>query len=89
MNPVENKDGYDYDGHVRQVKSLRKGLDEQLQSMKALPSSRETSLSITKIQEGIMWLGMELKRLGEVNPYPQSYNPENAKIEPTADGLKL
>ncbi len=84
-----NTDGYDYDGHVRQVKSLRQGLDGQLQSMKALPSSREVSLSITKIQEGIMWLGMELKRLGEANPYPNSYNSENTKIEPTADNLKL
>ena len=27
---------------------------------------------------------MELKRLGNANPYPNSYNPENTKIEPTA-----
>ena len=32
---------------------------------------------------------MNLKRLNEPNPYPDSYNPSNAKIEPTADGLKL
>lgn len=36
-----------------------------------------------------MWLGMNLKRLGEVDPYPQSRNPESSQIEPTADGLKL
>lgn len=81
--------GYDYDIHVKQIKSLRQGLDAQLQIMKTAPSSREMSLAITKLQEGIMWLGMELKRLGEANPYPESYNPENTKIEPTADNLKL
>ena len=32
---------------------------------------------------------MNLKRLGNENPYPQSYNPENTEVEPTADGLKL
>lgn len=88
-NPTENPNGYNYEGHVKQIKSLRQGLDGQLQSMKAAPSSREVSLAITKIQEGIMWLGMELKRLGEKNPYPESYNPNNTKIEPTADNLKL
>jgi len=36
-----------------------------------------------------MWLGMDLKRLNEANPYPDSYKPENDKIAPTADGLKL
>jgi len=52
--------------------------------------SRERSLAITKIQEAIMWLGMDLKAIGESpNPYPESYNPESPVIEPTADGLKL
>lgn len=74
---------------VKDTKQCRKDLDEVLQKVKQLNSSRETSLAITKIQEGIMWLGMNLKRLNEPNPYPDSYNPSNAKIEPTADGLKL
>ena len=59
-------------------------------------SSRERSITITKIQEAIMWLGMDLKAINEetpseatTNPYPQSYNPESPVIEPTADGLKL
>jgi len=42
-----------------------------------------------KLQESIMWLGMNLKRLNEPNPYPESYNPNNTKIAPTADDLKL
>ena len=70
-------------------KQLRKNLDEQLQLLKGLPKSRERSLSITKLQESIMWLGMDLKRLNEPNPYPDSYNPSNTKIAPTADNLKL
>ena len=52
-------------------------------------SSRERSLAITKLQEAIMWLGMDLKDIGAPNPYPQSYNPESPVVEPTADGLKL
>ena len=74
---------------VKANKTLRKNLDENLQELKSLPESRERSLSITKLQEAIMWLGMDLKRLNEPNPYPDSYNPDNTKIAPTADGLKL
>ena len=70
-------------------KALRRDLDEGLQALKAAPKSRERSLSITKLQESIMWLGMDLKRLNEPNPYPNSKNPENTIIDPTADGLKL
>ena len=55
-----------------------------------LPSSRERSLAITKLQEAVMWLGMDLKRLNEADPYPSSKDPSTGtKIEPTADGLKM
>lgn len=74
---------------IKASKQLRKNLDCQLQYLKGLPGSREVSLSITKLQEAIMWLGMNLKRLNEPNPYPNSYNPENTVIEKTADDLKL
>lgn len=70
-------------------KELRRDIDAQLQKVKALPPSRERSLCITKMQEAVMWLGMDLKRLNEANPYPNSMDPSNTKIEPTADGLKL
>ncbi len=70
-------------------KSLRKQTDEIIQTIKSLPTSRERSLAITKLQEGVMWLGMDLKRLGEANPYPNSKDVSNTIIEPTADGLKL
>lgn len=76
------------------VKTLRRNIDVQIQAVKNLPTSRECSLTITKLQEAVMWLGMELKRINEVtgvgqNPYPNSKDPSNTKIEPTADDLKL
>lgn len=74
---------------VKKTKQLRKVIDEVLQRVKSLDQSRETSLTITKLQEATMWLGMNLKRLGEPNPYPESRNPESQRIEPTADGLKF
>ncbi len=70
-------------------KQARVAIDKQIQDVKALPPSRERSISITKLQEAVMWLGMDLKRLNEPNPYPNSKDPSNTKIEPTADGLKL
>ncbi len=86
------------------TKQWRKDLDEVLQKIKRgsdtkrerLTSedhprgSRERSLTVTKLQEAIMWLGMDLKDIGETpNPYPHSYDPASPVIEPTADGLKL
>ncbi len=71
-------------------KQLRKEIDEKIQAIKNLPPSRERSLAITKLQEGVMWLGMDLKRLNDTNPYPSSKDSSTGdKIEPTADGLKL
>lgn len=70
-------------------KELRRDIDEQIQRVKNLPHSRERSICVTKLQEAVMWLGMDLKRLNEPDPYPNSKNPSNTIIEPTADGLKL
>jgi hypothetical protein len=83
------------------TKQWRKDLDEVLQRIKnqsgltpgcdssSARRSRERSLAVTKIQEAIMWLGMDLKDIGAPNPYPHSYDPTSPVIEPTADGLKL
>ena len=76
-----------HDDEVRSDKEFRKDLDCQLQKLKSLPATRERSLAITKLQECIMWIGMDLGRLREVNPYPQSYNPDDKTIAPKADGL--
>lgn len=70
-------------------KTLRKNIDKELQFLKSLWPTRERSIAITKMQEAMMWLGMDLKRLNEQNPYPNSKDPSNTKIEPTADNLKF
>lgn len=83
------------DAQIIAVKTLRRDVDTQIQALKSLPASRERALAITKLQEGVMWLGMDLKRINDEapgsveNPYPNSKDPSNTKIEPTADGLKL
>lgn len=74
---------------VPAIKQLRKDTDEIIQRVRELESCHETNIVITKLQEAVMWLGMDLKRLNQPNPYPESKNPESMKIEPTADGLKM
>lgn len=75
---------------VPNIKQLRKDIDDITQRVKTLESCRETSIVITKLQEAVMWLGMDLKRLNEPNPYPSSKDPSTGtKIEPTADNLKF
>ena len=74
---------------IQKIKQLRKDGDDFVQRIKELPASRETSLAITKIQEAVMWLGQELGKRCEDNPYPSSKDPNTGDhIEPTADGLK-
>lgn len=78
------------ENEVIENKALRRDTDAIIQRVKALPGSRERSIAITKLQEAVMWLGMDLKRLNEPNPYPSSKDPATGTvIEPTADGLKL
>lgn len=74
---------------IREIKSARIQGEAFIQTVRALPKTRESALVITKAQEAVMWLGMMLKEMGTPNPYPESYNPENAVVEPTADGLKF
>jgi hypothetical protein len=79
-----------FEQEVVENKRLRREIDAKIQEVKDLPASRERSLCITKLQEAVMWLGMDLKRLGTDNPYPSSKDPATGTvIEPTADGLKL
>ena len=79
-----------FEQEVVENKRLRREIDAKIQEVKDLPASRERSLCITKLQEAVMWLGMDLKRLGTDNPYPSSKDPATSTvIEPTADGLKL
>ena len=75
---------------IPKVKQLRKDIDDVIQRVKTLDNCREVSICITKLQEAVMWLGMDLKRIGDINPYPNSKDPSTGtKIEPTADNLKF
>ena len=74
---------------VPAIKQLRKDTDEIIQRVRELEPCRETSLVITKLQEAVMWLGMDLKRLNQPNPYPESKNLESMRIKQTADGFKM
>ena len=75
---------------IPKIKQLRKDIDDVIQRVKALDSCREVSICITKLQEAVMWLGMDLKRIGAINPYPSSKDPSTGtKIDPTADNLKF
>ena len=75
---------------IPKVKQLRKDIDDVIQRVKTLDSCKEVSICITKLQEAVMWLGMDLKRIGETNPYPNSKDPSTGtKIDPTADNLKF
>ena len=80
----------DLEKEIPAIKQLRKEGDELIQKVKKLEPCREVSIAITKLQEAVMWLGMDLKRLNQPNPYPSSKDPNTGtKIEPTADGLSL
>ena len=83
---------------IVEIKRLRQAIDYNIQILRnVLGPSRERALSITKLQEAVMWLGMDLKRINDENPslnmptpYPSSKDPSTgSKIEPTADDLKL
>lgn len=88
----------DNETNIIATKTLRRDIDEQIQNLRKGQlerNSRERSLALTKLQEAVMWLGMDLKAMNEEqpgtipNPYPNSKDPSNAKVDPTADGLKL
>ena len=47
------------------------------------------TLSIRDLESCIMRQGMALKYVGNPNPYPDSKDPSNTVVNPTADGLKM
>lgn len=51
--------------------------------------ARQHSIAIMELEGAIMRQGMVLKYIGSPNPYPNSKDPTNTIVEPTADGLKL
>lgn len=47
------------------------------------------TLSIRDLESCIMRQGMALKYIGNPDPYPNSKDPSNTIVDPTADNLKL
>ena len=47
------------------------------------------TLSIRDLESCIMRQGMTLKYIGNPNPYPNSKDPSNTIVNPTADELKM
>ena len=78
---------------VSSIKELRRNLDAILQRVDSLEFINKNfvpkEIVHLKIVEAIMWLGICLKELGELDPYPESRNPNSQRIEPISDGLKL
>lgn len=72
-------------------KDWRLRLDIIVQELKlSQRKSRERSIVITKLQEAIMWAGMDIKDLHEGKTcYPESYDPMSSKIHATMDSLKM
>ena len=44
------------------VKALKKDFDNLLAKVEQLPRTRELSLVITKLEEGMMWLEKEIRK---------------------------
>lgn len=73
---------------IPNIKQYRKDIDDVIENVRTLQPCKEVEICITKLQEACMWLGMDLKRLNDINPYPSSKDPSTGtKIEPTADNL--
>lgn len=87
------------------AKTFRKDADALLQRMKEhykqcsiatvdeaeddIEVDHHQQLSIYALENCIMRQGMVLKYIGTPNPYPDSKDPGNTVVNPTADGLKL
>lgn len=79
------------DAEIAETKQWRNELDAVLQQVKTSPlHTRERALAIVKVQEAIMWLGMDLKeRAGGESCYTHGYDPKSNQVDPPADGVKL
>jgi len=88
---IDGKMGAIFSAHeedqIIMSKQVRVDVDDIIRRVDNMNPSRETSLVKTKLQEAVMWMGMNLKRLGNPNPYPNSRNTNNKKVDKTADNL--
>lgn len=85
----------DIDAIIQRLKSASGDLKWETEDGSTHRQSEERREARKNLQLAVMWLGMDLKAINEEqpgavdNPYPNSKDPGNTKIDPTADGLKL
>ncbi len=85
----------DADELLQRMKEHTKGMRSQSQSGTApigddFPEAiAQHIISTRDLESCIMRQGMALKYIGTPNPYPDSKDPSNTVVNPTADGLKL
>lgn len=85
--PALSKIMQEHTMNVLETNQFRTDLDLQLMGLKnSFRQSPERQIAIRKIQEAIMWLGVDLEDMFKYNPLPNSYNPQSNTMEPT-DGL--
>lgn len=71
---------------IAETKLLRKEIRDLYQTLQtSARQSRPRSIARTKLEEASMWLGKDLQDLNpDGNPYPNSHDPSNLVVDPTA-----
>lgn len=89
---VEQPEQYGKEYSISLNKSLRSALDSVRIKLRDDPhrKSRERSLAMTKVEEAIMWLGMDMRALADgVSCYEESYNPQSTVVHDVPDGVLM
>jgi hypothetical protein len=87
-------------GWRQRLDAILQEMKDQIKTERQQPGppqehGRHLALSVTHLEDSIMRQGMRMKAIDEAvagaapNPYPESYNPQSTKVEPTSDGIKL
>lgn len=74
---------------IIEVKKYRVEIDSLIQRVGATKSNAEETLAFRALQQAKHWLGESLSILGAQYPYPNSKDPSNTIVDPTADVAKL
>lgn len=75
--------------HFKMILGYAIAIPDQTVAEEPHEAVAQLTISQREAESSIMRLGMTLKAVGNPTPYPDSFNPENSKVAPTADGLKL
>lgn len=67
------------------VKEVRITLDSIQKALNDLPKSRYSSLAVTRVEAGRLWLGKVLQALGTPYPYPTGSDMSTKKIDLPVD----